>query len=398
MNPEISNKLNYEESQGFLPWDHNTTVQEYILANAPLSISKILKSYESKLKEYFNSSHMETFISQTAHELFTQANIEMNRRKEFPDDRFLYWIRLLMINQLKTLAHEKGSVLSINRLVQLFEEGSRNYTTIDFSQAPEGCKKILITGFDPFLLNSLEYPSKHNIRQSNPSGCVALSLHNNFTGNKQGFFQSMLFPVRYCDFDGSDRPDSGMGKGVVERYIGPWIGSVDMIITISQGHPHTYAIDKFATITRGGLIDNMGHRRPEGSPCIQNGPSWICTTLPSSILKPPVIINESYRSESSDSYSYGLPKSANSKIFSGPGGNYLSNEIFYRVANLRELWREAHKDANGIKPEKFTGHFHIPKLQDPAKEMHDGRIGEDLDYTATSDLINQVKLAIANTI
>ena len=40
------------------------------------------------------------------------------------------------------------------------------------------------------------------------------------------------------------------------------------------------------------------------------------------------------------------------KLSQGSGGDYLSNEIFYRVAKLR-------KD---IKPSLPTGHFHISKI------------------------------------
>jgi hypothetical protein len=59
------------------------------------------------------------------------------------------------------------------------------------------------------------------------------------------------------------------------------------------------------------------------------------------------------------------------------GGNYLSNEIFYRVARLREL----------LRPTLSTGHFHIAQLQDKEKP--------NFSPTETKDLLDIVKNAIA---
>jgi hypothetical protein len=64
-------------------------------------------------------------------------------------------------------------------------------------------------------------------------------------------------------------------------------------------------------------------------------------------------------------------------VYYGPGGNYLSNEIFYRVARLREL----------LRPTLSTGHFHIAQLQDKGKP--------DFSPTETKDLLYIVKNAIA---
>jgi len=61
----------------------------------------------------------------------------------------------------------------------------------------------------------------------------------------------------------------------------------------------------------------------------------------------------------------------------GPGGDYLSNEIFYRVARLRKE----------LRPSLATGHFHISKLQN---------LGDDFSESQTSQLINIVKSAINN--
>jgi hypothetical protein len=41
---------------------------------------------------------------------------------------------------------------NLSKMITLFEEKSRNYTGVDFGKAPAGMKKILIAGFDPFVL------------------------------------------------------------------------------------------------------------------------------------------------------------------------------------------------------------------------------------------------------
>ena len=51
----------------------------------------------------------------------------------------------------------------------------------------------------------------------------------------------------------------------------------------------------------------------------------------------------------------------------GSGGNYLSNEIFYRVALARERWQK-----NNPNEGKFsTGHFHVAYIQESPKDLTD---------------------------
>lgn len=67
--------------------------------------------------------------------------------------------------------------------------------------------------------------------------------------------------------------------------------------------------------------------------------------------------------------------------------DYLSNEIFYRIAKLGEEWI---KSKLPTVLTKATGHFHIAMLQ-----THQG---QDLDIGKTRDLLNTVKTAIDNGI
>ena len=294
------------------------------------------------------------------------------------DDRPLYWARLEMEVALKKYQCFKGQVrgwkvlpgTKLAELIQLFEEKSRNYTGINFSNAPVEAKKILITGFDPFGL-------RNNIEQSNPSGAVALALHGTEISDNKGnigVIQSMIYPVRYEDFD----------KGYVEQYIYPYIQNVDMIVTISQGFKH-YDIERFASKKRTSkTLDNLAQNKHVIYYNIENGiltrvsyndlPEFLETTLPKNSIVPGtlgnniVVYNQFYLSsvkQKSWDWSYVLQKFVNegTKDIQGPslgeisvegsGGDFLSNEIFYRVSLLREQYNSTLK----------TGHLHLPIIQ-----------------------------------
>lgn len=303
------------------------------------------------------------------------------------DDRPLYWARLAMqvilkrhpifekdIDFGKSIV-KKGTELE--KIIQLFEEKSRNYTEIDFGKAG-GKKKVLITGFDPFILNEfdnnyLNSVTNPNILQSNPSGVMALALANN--DKLEVYIQTIIVPVRYTDFDGSQDYNNGQGVGIIEKYIKPFINQVDMIITISQAGENDYNIDKFGTATRGGFNDNQDYKRVPGSHALITKDEWIETTLPIEFTNAPkVVYNWEFDNIPNPTH---IKPIQTQKLSSGSGGDYLSNEIFYRVAKLR-------KDSNPMLP---TGHFHISKIQNPSAK-------EDLKPNEILDVLNTVKKGI----
>lgn len=315
------------------------------------------------------------------------------------DDRPLYWARLKMEYELKRQTCFKGQVKGskvkrftrLEGLIRLFEEKSRNYTGINFSEAPVGAKKILITGFDPFRL-------RKNIEQSNPSGVVALALHGTEISDNKGnigVIQSMIYPVRYEDFDGSHNSSRGKGYGVVEKYISPLFDEADMIVTISQSLPECYHIDTFATVTRGGLPDNNYYTRQKGTKSVnKTAPEILLTTLPNSLLHDKVVeFDEYFKTEDElrnyefwgvgEPYHYKTEPTHN-KVYSGPGGNYLSNEIFYRVSLLREKWIAAQLPNVVTKP---TGHFHVAMLQETSDAPFDWQKTKDLVDIVRNSLI-----------
>jgi hypothetical protein len=321
-----------------------------------------------------------------------------------PDDRILYWARIKMEVVLKSHPFLLQSLSDSRELVEIFEQKSRGYTSVNFGSTT--LKKILITGFDPFQLDS---NLGGNIEQSNPAGVVALALHNKKTqdinGNDYALIQSMVFPVRYEDFDGH-AGNFGVGNGVVEKYIKQFIESnslrVDMIVTISQAGTGNFNIDRFATRTRGGLSDNMNNTRPYGSRSVDLSSTesefeWIQTTLPKAMvpdypapISDPnpnsnghwIIYNQNYQVLNDFNTSTDLPANSvppdvsflgrikdnaptqlqkGTKIHMALGKNYLSNEIHYRVSLMRERWIKSQLPTVVAFP---SGHFHIAKLQD----------------------------------
>ena len=381
-NREPSTKKRYED--WFIEKDSEMQVEVNGFINALSKINNDSDFY----------SNVKALIEDSAEDIWNQAvtTVQANSNAN-PDDRPLYWSRIKMEVALKSHPYFNGGVnnVDLDKLIQLFEEKSRNYTGVDFSNAPAGAKKILITGFDPFFLNEKRYPEWHNIRQSNPSGCVALALHNTLTPNRIGYIQTMIVPVRYTDFDGSKNRYSGQGKGIIEKYIGPWLDEVDMIVTVSQALPDDYNIDIFATATRGGFMDNMHFKRIKGSKSVSNTSiETIVTTLPDEFVQNPsqaIFYGKYQLVENDESLVATKNNYPNSKVFRGPGGNYLSNEIFYRVGKLRQEWIIANTVSEQPFPIKSTGHFHIAKLQNEL-------VGEDFNIFKTQDLLKVVKIAI----
>lgn len=393
---------NYEEKVGYENREpaSNKTYQDWFIekdAGIKAKVDYFITALLQLNHDVDFYGNAKTLVENSAKEIWNQAvnTVQVNNNAN-PDDRPLYWARIKMQVALKSHPYFNGRINNkdLDVLIQIFEEKSRNYTDVNFSSAPAGTKKILITGFDPFLLNDKHplYGNSFNIKQSNPSGCVALALHNTLTQNGLGHIQTMIVPVRYTDFDGSKNSTSGQGEGIIETYIKYWIDKVDMIITISQAGPDEYHIDKFATATRGGFVDNMNFERVPNSRSIniigKSELEWIKTTLPNQFIQQPVILSNEYTDK------YGVKHNVNNigndvpvsgeQMLSGPGGDYLSNEIFYRVAKLREDW------INSKLPNvetKATGHFHIAKLQD-------GYAKDDFNILNTQVLLNIVRTAI----
>lgn len=375
----------------------------------------LIDNYENKFinynREIFKiSSEFSDYLSDTENLTLTdiKARVKADAKKLWDaavkqvqagnlDDRPLYWARNKMQVSLKrnslfekdinfeTSIVNKDSELE--KIIQLFEEQSRNYTNIDFSKAA-GKKKLLITGFDPFILNDdPKMPEKirsGNPLQSNPSGINALALHGRTIGNYS--IQTLICPVRYKDFD-----EFKEGKGIIENFIQPFIQEVDMIITVSQGDVFRFDIDRFPCKNRGGFMDNMlwGNQEAEYNSekfkQLTNGKEFYETTLAYTRMIPTqnnpsetfcTYFNQTFiakeksntnnKKEEVELIEYqddyydkskciitGIEEIQNYTSISGSGGDYLSNEIFYRVSKMR----------NELKPNLASGHLHVPLTQ-----------------------------------
>lgn len=329
------------------------------------------------------------------------------------DDRPLYWARLQAITALRAYAKRKTPPLSAADLaaaIKSFELASRGLDSstgaITFTGAPANSRKVILTGFDPFVLYG-------EPKQSNPSGLVALTFNQNSSlGAAQtatspaapAHIRTAILPVRYRDFD----------NGLVESAVTPSLGSIVLLMSVSQGDPLFY-VERFAGKNRGRKLITDNNRlfntgtivmlpQPQPAPpappvpplptthtvpvgVAENAVEFLETTLPHGHLitsdittrtanpfstARPLIFNQAYwvlgqpdtpvpgkfhaaptnpaLQETWDKLNEAPDPAGLSK--EGSGGDFLSNEVFYRTALLRSQTR----------PLLPSGHLHIPPV------------------------------------
>lgn len=195
------------------------------------------------------------------------------------------------------------------------------------------------------------------------------------TVDRFSYIQTMIVPVPYTDFE----------KGYVEDLITPFIenDSVDMIMSLSlNGGAYYFDLERFAAKNRGGFHDNMNIGTfpsvprldtEKFNPNIGLGAEFYHTTLPAIKIITSLITNnfnlnlqkyfydQSYKASNARPHPVddNTQPNTNSDSFNiseiqgsskdGSGGSYLSNEIFYRIARVRE------NAGSSI----MTGHFHL---------------------------------------
>jgi pyrrolidone-carboxylate peptidase len=271
--------------------------------------------------------------------------------------------------------------------------------------APADARKILISGYDPFS-SGIDWQG----HLSNPSGNIALSLDGILieNGNQKAIIRSAIFPVRYREFN----------KGWIEDFITPFLDKVEMIITFSYGFNDefiyssisNFQLDRCASRKRNiTKFDNNAQNNIESQylldldqdeflyEFIQNtlgkGNSyndysdWISNNNH-------FYLNQTYEGTiiGKNANNAGLPKKSIScsivndnttnlvkfpdvkdlsfeptyvndrKItaIKGSGGDYLSNEIHYRVAYLRATYNK--NNAASLR----SGHIHVGFLKNDA--------------------------------
>ncbi|EAW25888.1 hypothetical protein ATW7_03597 [Alteromonadales bacterium TW-7] len=346
-------------ASSFAALSNPLTVEEQRINKAQLAMPNVLKaftpqisSFEQQFKELNNFKSAKTLVQRFSFELWENAKQRIINTNNY-DDRALYWARLLSSKVIRTTS-PKFSITQaqLNTLITLLDEGSRGRTDLAFSSG--STKKILLTGFDPFLLD-------RNINQSNPSGVAALLLDGqviNYNGISAEI-NTVMVPVRYEDFD----------QGIIESLLAPYyaLNNVDMVVTVSMGRTQ-FDLEHFpgkrrsvtapdnANIVYGGTQTSPVIPKLNGRPLPGN--EFVKFSLPVNYMQnakgPYKVIDNREVTTLEKTYkagSYGELK--NSIAVNGGGGGYLSNEISYRSIRLRDA-------LNSSIP---TGHIHTPRIQ-----------------------------------
>jgi pyrrolidone-carboxylate peptidase len=277
------------------------------------------------------------------------------------DDRPLYWARLLGAKALRQWQPRGWQLTATDRakLVDSFDRASRGVTDLRF--APAGVRRIAVTGFDPFQLSGT------SVRRSNPAGAAALQLDGKVIDTPSGpvVVEAAVLPVLWGSFD----------QGIVERFYGAALGfRPDALVTVSQGRPGRFDVERWAARWRGGFPDNNDVAArgvvPDAAGWPQPAHEFIETTLPHQRMVDagttpfPVFYNRSFCEWPVGSIpGTGMPScradepTPGATAAQGSGGDYLSNESMYRANRLR-LGLHATTTAGG--------HLHTPVLGQPA--------------------------------
>lgn len=269
------------------------------------------------------------------------------------DDRSLFWTRLMFSKAVRTLGTDFNlTTVERESLLHLLEESSRGRT--DLTYRTNSHKRILITGFDPFLLD-------RNIDQSNPSGVAAMLLDGQVIDYKgiTAEINTVMIPVRYIDFD----------QGIIEGLLAPYyaLNNVDMIVTISMGRKD-FDLEHFPGKRRSVTFPdnlNVSSGGDKTSPIISKlndqllpGNEFVEFSLPYQAMqkaKGDYKVNDNRKvvTLSNAMEPNSLIELVGEIAVSGSGGGYLSNEISYRSIRLRD-------QLNSTIP---TGHIHTPRIK-----------------------------------
>ncbi|MBB5954413.1 hypothetical protein FHS29_000983 [Saccharothrix tamanrassetensis] len=318
-----------------------------------------VRRFEARLCGGVAKSRAESVVAEAGGELWRAA---VERARESVDDRPLYWARLLFTKAVRQW-QPKGYALSVAeraRLVQRVDVAARGVEDVRFRG---GLRRVVVSGFDPFQLDGT------SVRRSNPAGAAALRLDGKVFDTPGGrvVVEAAVLPVLWGAFD----------QGVVERfYGGTLLGKTkpDAFVTISQGRPGRFDVERWAARWRGGFPDNNDVAArgtvPDAPGWPQPAHEFIETTLPAQKMVDagtspyPVHFNRSFCEWPIGSTpGVGTPDCRTDEptpgavAAVGSGGDYLSNESMYRANRVR-LGLSATTTSGG--------HLHTPVLGQPA--------------------------------
>jgi len=340
------------------------TVEERRLESAEKAMSNVVNVFTDNI-DNFKQAWMQTKNYQSAKKVTMNHALQLwqdatnkIQSSSASDDRPLYWARLSVSRVIRSISPGfSPTKLQLNALLELFEQGSRGRTDLEYTQTTN--KRILLTGFDPFLLD-------RNINQSNPSGIAALRLDGKVISYKgvTAEINTVMIPVRYKDFD----------DGLIESLLAPYyaLNNIDMVVTVSMGRKN-FDLERFpgkrrsvtapdnVNVLSGGTKEKPVISKLHNKPL--PGEEFVLFSLPVEQMKqakgPYKIIDNhkvtsiglSLKPEEIEPLS--LSQLNGHVAVSGSGGGYLSNEISYRSIRLRD-------QLNSTIP---TGHIHTPRIQ-----------------------------------
>lgn len=335
------------------------TIEEARIEKAMKVMPKVMSTFTtdingfknkwSKVTKYIDAEKLVTEYSQN---MWLKAKRQITQSNSF-DDRPLYWTRLLSSKILRETAPSfKVSQSQKTALLDILEQGSRGRTELSYTQGT--MKKILLTGFDPFLLDK-------NINQSNPSGVAALLMDGQIIQYKgiTAEINTVMIPVRYKDFD----------QGIIEALLAPYyaLNNVDMIVTVSMGRKE-FDLERFPgkrrsvtapdnlNVLSGGsktapIISQLNDRLLPGNEFVEF--SLPVQAMQQAIGPYKVIDNNKITTLEKTFKAKNLTELEHQTAVSGSGGGYLSNEISYRSIRLK----------NQLNSDIPTGHIHTPRIQ-----------------------------------
>jgi pyrrolidone-carboxylate peptidase len=355
-------------SQVYAKTQSSLTIEEMRLANALVAMPTIKEYFNwSKFKDQWphitDHSVAQRAMARLGDEIWQHNKVQVQSGK-IVDDRPLYWNRLAIKHFIK----QSPSVFlesQLNALLEVFENSSRGYSDLGFSRQTN--KKILLTGFDPFLLD-------RNLEQSNPSGLNALLLdgkviryQTSINGKLKTItaeINTAMIPVRFEDFD----------QGEIESLLAPFYAtnSVDMIATVSMGR-RNFDLEHFPGLRRSSKApDNLNvytgaTLNNPVIPLLTNKPlasvEFVEYSLPFQAMmqaKGDFKVKDNRgvtiftSGKANDIIAVNLAELSDKVSVQGGGGGYLSNEISYRSIRLRNI----------LKSTIATGHIHTPSIKD----------------------------------
>lgn len=310
--------------------------------------AKTAADFTKALKGTYNTAAAEKVVKKFGDKLWQDAASAARGGGAGSDDRQLYWTRLMLSAAVRDWnpfwAADADALRRLQaRLLQVLEQASRGMASADFTGGKDD-KRILVSGFDPF-----GFASGGDIRQGNLSGAAALAMDGETLtdGSTSGQVQSVVYPVRYADFN----------EGMVENFLRPHLAGSrppHLVMSISQGSTQ-FELEEFAGRRRSTdtFKDNLGQvsggspTQPVEPPGVGPGKEFLRTNVPDATLKSmrgALGRKDAIRDETEvqdlpagsakpRTSASGPPKDAGRSV-EGSGGGFLSNEVFYRNSLL----------------------------------------------------------------